>query len=358
MPLLLLIYATADLHLNSLGEYYQIERVTLDGQLTKLKGINTIIIAKPQLEFTDKDKFIIDQFIMRGGKVMWLVESVDVNLDTLKVSQKTMAIGMDLNIADQLFKYGARVNSEIIEDLQCAKLGLINPLDGKPKLFDWIYYPLITNTTYHPIAKNLNAIKCMYTGTIDTVEAPGIKKTFLLRSSKYSRALRAPLPINIGLAYMKPNPAAFNDPYQNIAVLLEGKFTSVFKNRLTKQILQDENIDFREQSKPTKMIVIADGDIIKNEVHSSGQVYHLGVDMYTGQEYGNVDFFLNAMNYLTDDIDMLSIRARELKMRLLDTNLIKKSKTKWQLINTVLPLILVIAFGFLQVYFRKRKYSS
>ncbi|NQY66805.1 MAG: gliding motility-associated ABC transporter substrate-binding protein GldG [Flavobacteriales bacterium] len=341
----------------SLDEYYLVERITLNGQLNKLKLIDAIIIAKPEEEFLDKDKFIIDQFIMKGGKVMWLVESVSTNIDSLSIKGETMAVGINQNISDQLFKYGARVNTDIIEDLQCAIIPMMVPMKKDIKPFPWIYYPLITNTSFHPMVKNLNAIKCQYASSLDTVEAKGVKKTFLLRSSKYSRAVRAPLPIHLKVAYMKPNPAAYNDPYQNIALLLEGEFTSVFKNRLTKQISKDENLDYRETSKKTKMIVVSDGDIIRNEVYNNGDILPLGKERLTGQEYGNVDFFLNAMNYLTDNIDMLSVRSRELKMRLLDKTILEKHKLKWQLINTALPILLVISFGFLQVYFRKRKYS-
>ena len=341
----------------SLNEYYQVDRITLNGQLNSLKLTKAIIIAKPEKEFTEKDKFIIDQFIMKGGKVMWLIEPVQTNVDSLMKNQQTMAIGISQNLSDQLFKYGVRVNTDIIEDLQCASFPLTVPMNEGIKLFKWIYYPLITNTTYHPMVKNLNAIKFQYVSSLDTVEAPGVKKTYLLRSSQFSRAIRAPLPIDIKTALMTPVQTAFNDPYKNVAVLLEGKFTSVFKNRLIDQISKDENIDYREESKPTKMIVVSDGDIIRNDIHSTGKIYPLDKDKYTGQEYGNVDFFLNAMNYLTDNIDMLSIRSRELKMRLLNDNLIKKQKPVWQLINTVLPILVVICFGFIQVFLRRMKYS-
>lgn len=211
----------------------------------------------------------------------------------------------------------------------------------------------------HPIVNNLNAIKFEFVSTLDTIANANIHKTILLRSSKYSKVLNAPVRISLGIVQQEPKQEQFNKRFEPVAVLLEGKFESVFKNRIPPAIANSEEIKFQAESKPTKMIVVSDGDVIKNAVSkSSGKVYPLGFDRYTNQFYGNTNFILNSMNYLTDNSGLISIRSRELTLRLLDKEALKSDKAFWQLLNTILPLVLILFFGIIQFWLRKRKYGK
>jgi len=301
----------------ALSEYYRVERVRIDGQINNLNGYKAIIIAKPNLVFSEKDKFIIDQFIMRNGKVLWLVETVLASMDSLVTSSTTFGVPNSINIEDQLFKYGVRINTNLIQDIQAVSIPVNTAIIGNPpqwELIPWLYFPMIMPVSNHPIVNNLNAIKCEFTNSIDTVKARGIKKTILLTSSRYSRLVNAPVRISLQTINELPDEEQFNKPFQSIAVLLEGEFQSVFKNRIPPKIKDSNEISYREKSSPNKMIVISDGDIIRNQVQqSSGRVYPLGYDRYTGQEFGNKDFILNAIDYLCDDSGLISVRSKELK---------------------------------------------
>ncbi len=219
--------------------------------------------------------------------------------------------------------------------------------------------PLVVPENVHPIVTNLNAIKFEFASTLDTVSNAGVKKTILLRTSKYSKVLNSPVRISLGIVQQEPKQEQYNKHNLPLAVLLEGQFESVFKNRITTAIANSNEIKFKAQSKPTKMIVVSDGDVIKNAVSkSSGKVYPLGFDRYTNQMYGNTNFILNSMNYLTDNSGLISIRSRELTLRLLDKEVLKSDKFFWQLLNTLLPILLLLIYGIVQFYLRKRKYSN
>ncbi|MDD5570745.1 MAG: gliding motility-associated ABC transporter substrate-binding protein GldG [Bacteroidales bacterium] len=347
----------------SLSEYYTVNRIGINGRLKSLKNFKAIIIAKPDSVFSDKDKFIVDQFIMNGGKVLWLVDRVYANMDSLRNTSETIGFPLDLNLDDQLFKYGVRINTNLIQDLYCMKIPLVTGFIGKqPQMsfMPWYYFPLIAPSTNHPVVNNLNVIKFEFASTIDTINVPDIKKTILLTSSKFSRAINAPARISLEMMKKNPDEINFNSPYQTVAVLLEGKFTSVFKNRLPAVIMEDKEIAFKEKSPLNKMIIISDGDVIKSQIGVENGVpyaYPLGYDRYTNATFGNKNFIMNVMNYLCDDSGLISIRARELKMRLLDIAKIEKQKVKWQIINLCLPVILVLIFGLLQNILRRRKYT-
>jgi len=346
----------------SLSGYYRVERVRLDGKLSSLKGYKAIVIANPRGSFDDKDKFIVDQFIMRGGKVLWLIDGVSANMDSLTNSSSTMGIPNEINMDDLLFRYGVRINKDLIQDVQAAFIPVNTaPAGLQPKwdLFPWIYFPLIMPSINHPIVNNLNAIKCEFVSSLDTVSAPGVKKTILLRTSKYSRLLNTPVKIGLQSIRNLPDEELFNRQFVPVAVLMEGEFTSVFKNRIPASIAHDKNIDFLDKSTATSMIFVSDGDIIRNHVQrSTGKVYPLGIDKYTGQEFGNKDFILNCLDYLLDDSDLISVRSRELKLRLLDKTRIENERVVLQLANTCLPLLLVIVSGLIISFIRKRKYGN
>ncbi len=348
----------------SLQEFYDVDRVKINKQLHALDNYNLIIIAKPD-SFVDKyDKFIIDQFIMKGGKSFWLYDPVNANLDSLAYLPYTLAQIRKTNIDDLLFNYGVRVDPNLIQDMQCAVIPVNTAIAGMPPKFEpapWIFYPLINPDGTHPINKNLNIIKTQFVSTIDTVgEDKNIKKTFLLRTSKFSRVINAPARISLDILNKEPNPRIFTKHNLPIAVLLEGKFQSLFKNRLTPEIENNKDIAFKKDSKPTKMIVVSDGDIIKNNLRRRGKnyiPYPLGYDRYTRQMFGNKEFALNCINYLLDDSGIMNVRKHNFKLRLLDRVKSNNERLFWQLINIILPLLFIIIIGIIINIIRKRKYA-
>lgn len=347
--------------MRSLSEYYEVNRTTIDQKLEALKGTDVIVITQPDSAFVEKDKFIIDQFIMRGGKVMWMLDPVYLNMDTFRLKQFTLGFNNDLNLGDMLFKYGVRLNPVLVQDMQCATIPVnVGFKNGQPnfKPFPWLYSPLIMPDIDHPIVKNLDLIKLEFASTIDTVSARGIKKTILLHTSRYSKAQPTPARVALAMVQFKPKESQFNNPYQAVACLLEGEFNSNYENRLPSAIMNDSAIAFMAHGKRTKMIVISDGDISKNEVRRNTGPLPLGFDQFTNQTFANKTFLVNCVNYLLDDEGLLQLRAREIKLRLLDKKKIEGKESKWQLITIALPLGVVILFGMIQFYIRKRKYAA
>ncbi len=369
---------TADITV-ALWDYYTVERVRIDGQLnslterklfdsTRIRIINkfdAIIIAKPDSAFSEKDKFIIDQYIMHGGKALWLIDPVVASMDSLQVNAETMGISLDLNLTDMFFKYGLRLNNDLVMDLNALQIPIkVGDMGGQPQFdfFPWYFFPILTPTSENPIVKNLNAIKTEFISSIDFVnQSPDIDKTVLLSTSRYSRTVNVPVMISLAILGEKPEERMYNKQNIPVAVLLEGSFESLYANRMPSEILEDKNIDFTEVGKKTKMIVIADGDIIRNQMQLSQGNYiplPLGYDKYTGQQFGNKEFILNAMNYLTDDSGLISIRSKELKLRLLDRTKVGNERTYWQILNTIVPIVLVLIFGIILAFLRKRKYAG
>ncbi len=347
---------------NALGEFYILKRIQINEQLKALHGFKAIIIAKPDTSFSEKDKFIIDQFVMNGGKILWAIDPLNTSIDSLRKSGGTIAIPFDLKLDDLLFKYGLRLNTNIIMDLQSSVIPVNKAYVGQQPRFElmpWIFTPLIAPASNHPIVKNLDIIKMEFASTIDTVEAKGIKKTVLLQSSKFSKIINSPVRIDMRMVNMRPDENQFNNSHQFLAVLLEGEFESVFKNRIPPKIANDSAIGYKYKGVASKMIVISDGDIIRNEVqYSANKSFPLGYDIYTKQTYGNKNFILNCVNYLCDDSGLISVRSRELTLRLLDKKKIKTERLKWQIINTALPLFALFLFGIIHNIIRKRKYAT
>jgi ABC-2 type transport system permease protein len=346
----------------SLSEYYDVDRVRVDGQLNALKNYKAIIIADPDSAFSEKDKFIIDQYIMKGGKVLWLLSNVEADMDSLSTKSVTFALNKDLKLDDMLFKYGVRLNYNLVQDLQAAPIPVVTGYIGnqpKQQLFPWFYFPLLMPQSNHPIVKNLNAVKIEFTGTIDTVGGAHIKKTPLLHTSKYSRVLNAPVRVSVNSLREEPNMSSFNKPFQPVAYLLEGKFESVFTNRLPPMLQESEDINFLETGNPTKMIVVSGGSVIRSHVQrSTGRVYPLGYDRFTGQSYGNKNFILNAVNYLCDDSGIIEARSKEVKLRLLDVEKLKTDRFFMQVFNTSAPVLFILLSGLILFRIRKRKYAK
>ncbi len=361
----------------ALKEYYTVDRVNINNQLNSLTertGSDTsktkirnkyeaIIIAKPDTAFDEKDKFIIDQFIMRGGRVLWLLDPVFASMDSMQYSSATVGIINNLNLDDQLFNYGIRLNTNLVMDLSALPIPVeTGIMGGAPQyeFFPWYFFPVINPLNDHPVVKNLNALKTEFISSIDTLEKKGIKKTILLTSSEYSRTVNTPILISLDILRKEPDKRLFNKKNIPVAVLLEGSWESLYSNRIPPAIRDNRDIDFRQKSVPGKMIIAADGDIIKNQFRttSSGTVpYPLGYDVYTSQTFGNKDFILNAMNYLVEESGLISIRSRELKLRLLDRTEINENKLFWQLLNIVLPIAVIILLGIIMFIIRKRKYA-
>jgi len=348
-----------------LAKYYNVDRGVIGGKLNILDKYAVLIVAKPELKFSEADKFVIDQYIMNGGRVLWLLDAVRVSSDSLQSAGFTAGLYRPLNLVDQLFKYGVRVNPKIVQDQQCSMIPINIALAGQQPRFSpvpWIYFPLLTPFNNHPVTKNLNLIKSEFINILDTVSVtPGVKRKYLLYTSKFSRLISPPVGISLEEIRNPPPSGKFNLSYLPVAVLLEGSFESVFKNRPTDRYIGEVKYEVIEKSVPTKMIVVADGDIIRNEVRHTATrdiPLQLGEDRYTKQKYGNKDFILNAVNYLIDDINLMNIRSKELKLRLLNKERIKKEQLKWKLINVVFPVIFIIFFGVLVVLIRKRKYTK
>ncbi len=368
--------ATASLA-ESLAEFYAVDRIELNENLSSLTErvmldstkafsvkikYNTIIIAKPSQQFSEKDKFIIDQYVMYGGRVIWLIDPVLASMDSLQNADVTMAIPLDLNLDDQLFTYGVRINTNLVQDIQSAPIPIVTGMVGnqpKTEMFPWFFFPLLTPVNNHPIVNNLNALKGEFVSTIDTIAKQGIKKTGLLKTSQYSKVSNAPTRISLSSVRFEPDQTQFNKGHQVVAVLLEGQFESVFKNRVPPQIEVSNEINFKEKSVDNKMIVIADGDVTKNFVNRRTDEYlALGFDRFTRQEFGNRDFMLNAVSYMCNDSGLMSVRSKKLKIRLLNKTELKNEKFRWQLINTILPIGLVLLFGIAHYYDRKKKFTK
>lgn len=347
-----------------LSNYYKVEPVLINGKPGTLDSYKAIIIAKPTLAFKEQDKFVLDQYIMNGGKVLWFMDEVNVNADSIASRGATVGFINDLNIDDQLFTYGVRINPSLVQDIQCNQVPIITAgTTGQPRPVPapWLYYPLISPLVDHPITRNLNLIWTKYPSQIDTLAIPGIHKTPLLKTSQYTKLVKAPLFIQLSEVKNKMVRSDFNKPNQTIAVLLEGRFPSLFRNRQTKDILPESTAQLKTESQPTKMIVVADGDLLANDVRMSPKgpmITPLGFDKYTNQTFGNKEFVINALDYLTNESGLMALRAKEYKLRILDRALIRDERLKWQMINIILPVLLVIAFGLFYNSSRKRRYAQ
>jgi ABC-2 type transport system permease protein len=345
-----------------LGEYYYIAPFTLDSVATNpqntldaIKTFDLIISAKPIEPFTEEEKFVLDQYTMNGGKSLWLIDAVAIEKDSLyNPAGKNYAISRDLNLTDFFFKYGVRINPYMISTLYSAPITLAMG-EGSQSQFQhlkWPYSPLANSNSKHPIVNNINLVKFDFANPIDTLKN-SLKKTILLETAPLTKLEGTPREVSLSVVTQDQDPKLFNKGKQNLAVLIEGEFNSVYSNRI-KPFTLKKNIN---KSLPTKMIVIGDGDVIKNDVIRNVP-QELGFDRWTGQTYGNKEFLLNAVNYLLDDNGLINIRSKEIAVAFLNQQKIALEKTKWQVVNLLLPLVLLLVFGFIFNYLRKKKYAS
>lgn len=333
------------------------ESLSIAQQQIRLNRFDAMVIAKPQKGFNNLDKYLLDQFIMNGGKTIWLLDAAVASMDSLSNASQFMSLPLfdRLQLNDMLFKYGVRVNTDLVTDLVGAGV------NDQKKIRPWVYFPMVMPQVNHPIAKDLNAIWLRFASSLDTVMAAGIKKTILLKSSPYSARLATPHIVSLGKLYDPPPRRQFREAGIPLAVLLEGKFSSVFKNRLSPKV-GAENLKTKEESSQNQMLVVADGDIILNQFNlvnpniPKGAPLPLGYDQYTNTQYGNKDFLVNTLDYMLDDKGLIAIRSRELKIRLLDLEQIKEERLYWQLLNTIVPLLLLILMALANTWWRRKKY--
>ena len=326
-------------------------------QVKKLTSYKAIIIAKPTIAFNMLDKFIIDQYLMNGGKILWLIDGAKASMDSLQQNKSFIATNNDLKLSDQLFKYGIRINANLIEDLRSTEIPIVTGYSNnipQQSYFPWPYYPLLFSDNNHPISKGLDAIKCDFASSIDTIKN-NINKTILLHSSKQSRISPTPAKVSLGILENPPPITSFNKEKLPIAVLLEGEFESVFKNRI---LPKNQKLNFISQSKKTQMIVVSDGDLIRNSVSNNGDIYPLGYDRFIKYTYpGNKKFIMNSIHFLCDETGLTQLKSKEIKLRLLDKEKIKNNKTFIQLINILLPLLILLIFAFIFTKIKKIKYA-
>ncbi|MFD2556001.1 gliding motility-associated ABC transporter substrate-binding protein GldG [Sphingobacterium tabacisoli] len=348
--------------MQTLGASGQVGRLHLDSiPLNNLKEISLLIIAKPQTSFSESEKYKLDYFVRHGGAVIWAIDQIDASLDHLKKNGTQPLIGRELNLDDQLFLYGARLNYNILADLNCAQIPLsIGSVGGQTQIemVPWYFFPILMPTGNNAILKNLDGIRAEFVGTVDTIAAAGIKKEILLHSSPFSRLINTPGPISLQMVEEQPDPAKFRTTPKPVAALLSGHFPYIYQNRPTPAGVT-EAVDLSNISEEARMMVIADGDWLINQVNSKDQSpYPLGWDRYTEQQYANRIFLENTVDYLMNDERLISLRNREIKLRLLDQAMVKSEKLKWQLINVVLPIIILMLIGVSQSHLRKRRYTK
>lgn len=342
---------------NSLREQYDVLSVALD-QKEKLAGVEALIIAKPTHAFSNNDKYYLDQYLIKGGRLLLLLDRLDAAMDSAS-SDNYFAFPYDLNLDDQLFKYGVRINQDLIQDRVSGRYPIVVSNAGKPQIMqmEWPFFPLVNQYADHPVTRNLDASLLRFASSIDTVKAVGVKKTPLLFSSSYSRKAAAPVKVGVNDLRNQLQTGAFNEQKIPLGYLLEGTFTSLYKNRFSPT--GADTAGYRSESVPTKLIVIADGDIMRNDVNPrTGEAQPLGFDPFSQYTFANQDLLLNAIAYLTEENGLIKARNKEIKIRPLDKEKIKNERVFWQVINLVAPLLLLIIFGFSRSYWRKLKYSK
>ncbi|MBS1731380.1 MAG: gliding motility-associated ABC transporter substrate-binding protein GldG [Bacteroidetes bacterium] len=360
-----------DLRINDLGESlrndYRLGVFDLSHFYPRADQIDALLIVKPTKPFSDEDKLKIDQYIMHGGKVIWCIDKLYAELDSLMRSQADfVAYDRNLNIDDILFKYGVRINGNLLQDLNCSKIPIVvgqNP-DGSPRFqrIPWPYYPFVSSTNDNLISKNLDRVLTIFPSSMDTIKAPGIQKTILLTSDTNSRVLSSPAMVSLNSVKDDEDFLTFNQSHIPIAVLLEGKFSSLFANRLS--IAQEDSVQihlgkpFANISPHTKQVVISDADLVTNAVSNTSGPLPMGMLPFENYRFANREFLLNCVDYLVSNNEIFASRNKDFTLRLLDKKKVASQKLTWQLLNIMMPISLVIIFGFIYQETKRRKFSK
>ena len=360
-------YRVYDLMENVLRQDYQLFTFDLNAQPVIPTEFKTLIVVKPTLAFTDEEKLKLDQYVMNGGKLLLFVDRLNAEMDSLAIKNEVIAYDRELGLNDMLFKYGVRVNANLVMDLQCDYLPFDVNGDGQFELLPWNYFPVLESKSNHPINKNLGFVSGQFVNSIDTVEAEGIKKTFLLTSSANARTIGTPALISGKENVNAPEDEKYKKANIPVAVLLEGKFTSLYANRLSQSMndtLEKYNSSFLPRSmNDNKMIIVADGDIVLNAVVKGNQPLPMGLNRFTyGTQkefpFANKEFLQNCLDYLINTNDLSEAKGKDYVVRLLDTKKVNSEKTSWQLLNIAAPILAVILFALIFQWMRRRKYSK
>lgn len=353
--------------LSNLEKYYDVDTLDLTQNIDIGRFYTAAILCKPSMPFDEKNKFKIDQYIMQGGKMLLCMDILNFNMDSLRFSDASMAMDYGLNMEDLLFNYGVRINPDFIEDYQQANPipVTVGMMGNQPdiQLLPWSYFPFSISTSKHPIVNNLDAVMFMYANSVDTIANPEIHKTILLTSSNRSRRMPSPVRISLSNLKFKPRADMFKEKNIPLAVLLEGKFKSIYANRIDDNFINVYKDSLKKPystvcDKDNKIIVVGDGDVFLNDYNTSRGPLECGFYKFTEQQFANKTFILNCMEYLTDDYGLLEARNKNLTLRLLDTAKVKQQKLQWQLLNIALPAFLLMVFGSAYFFFRRKKYEG
>ncbi len=359
--------------LSTLSRSYNLDTIDLNTNIKIPRIFDAIIITSPKTGLDEKAKFKIDQYVMNGGRVLWMIDRLNTSFQQMQKSEAFLAADMPTNLEDILFNYGVRVNLDLVEDYhQQVSIPIANGMiGGKPniQLRPWLYFPYALPTSKHPIVHNMGRILFQFTNSIDTIATPGIKKTILLHTSNASRAVAAPVRISLSDLRFAPDPKLYRKSQIPTAVLLEGKFRSNFVNRLAPKFLSTlkDSLDqpyLAQGIKESKQIVISSGSVFLNDVSETRGPLEVGFwKFYDKSEmdkmrFENKNFLLNCIEYLIDDSGLIEARSKDLNLRLLDMKLVGKEKVKWQFVNIALPIVLTVLFGSVFLYFRRKKYTG
>ena len=343
---------------NELAAYYDVKMVNLREKVS-LNEFDLVVCAKPTKTFSDTSVFKLDQYVVKGGNALFLVDNMDVVLDSIG-EQGSYILPYELNLKDWFFKLGVRLNNDLIKDFYCGFLPMMTGYTGNQpqmQLMPWRFYPMINTFGTHPISKNLGGIMTRFVGSIDSIKAVGIAKTPLLFTSKYTRIVSSPVRVNFNEARIEVDPNTYINGSQAVGYLLEGEFTSMYKNRLTKSA--EEKFEFKEKEKPAKVVIFSDGDLISNHVNpKTGTPYPLGYDMFLQRFFANKELILNTVDYMLDDSQLIQARNKEVVLRPIDKIKVKNDALFYQVLNIALPITLVIIFGMIWFYIRKRKFEK
>lgn len=349
--------------IHTLSSSYEVGRIDLNSiDQAGLNKLQMMVIAKPTKPFTETEKYKINYFVMHGGSVLWSIDQVTAELDSLRGRNAQMAVNKELNLDDMLFMYGARINYNILADpANAAEIPVSTGTVGgqnQMELLPWIYYPILLGDTSQSVVKKLDGIKTEFPSSVDSIGVKGVSKSYLLSTSPFNKVFSVPKLFSMQMVGEQLNPRDFQSVPQPVGLLLEGNFPSVFAGRPLPEGIQAPYTN-ESRSKLNKMIVIGDGDVFKNQVsETNGLPFPLGYDRFSQRTFGNKALLLNIVDYFTDGDNLISLRDKEIKARLLDKSKIKLEKTKWQLINVVAPLLLLIFFAIFQHYYRKYKYAK